>query len=271
MQKDIVAALAAAAALVLGTSTALAQQTDGRWRFSIAPYLWAPSLNGALTVRGRESDIDASFADTLEKADTVFGLNGDVELSNGRWSFFAAPSYMNMTVDESAKVGPLTLGAEARTTLVFVEFGVGHRVAEWGNGGAHGSASGGNLELLAGARYSKLDAKIELDLPPAGVSRSVDKSTDWVDPFFGARARFKLSPHWAINLRGDVGGFGVGAHISLHGLATLGYEFDMFGHDATVFGGYKALYQDYSTGSGPSRFKWDMTTHGPILGLQMTF
>ena len=35
--------------------------------------------------------------------------------------------------------------------------------------------------------------------------------------------------------------------------------------------GYRALYQDYTDGSGRNKFKWNMTLHGPVLGLVVPF
>jgi hypothetical protein len=31
------------------------------------------------------------------------------------------------------------------------------------------------------------------------------------------------------------------------------------------------MYQDYTNGSGDNKFEWDVTLHGPILGLVIEF
>jgi hypothetical protein len=38
-----------------------------------------------------------------------------------------------------------------------------------------------------------------------------------------------------------------------------------------VIAGYRALSQDYDDGSGADRFEWDVTLHGPLLGLSIGF
>jgi hypothetical protein len=38
-----------------------------------------------------------------------------------------------------------------------------------------------------------------------------------------------------------------------------------------ILAGYKALGQDYETGSGPQRFRWDTVMHGPVLGFTVRF
>ncbi len=42
--------------------------------------------------------------------------------------------------------------------------------------------------------------------------------------------------------------------------------------DNAQFGaGYRALYQDYSDGSGANKFEWDVTLHGPVFALGTEF
>ncbi len=49
------------------------------------------------------------------------------------------------------------------------------------------------------------------------------------------------------------------------------YDFDLFGKDASVVAGYRVLVQDFEDGSGANRFAYDVTTHGPILGMVIRF
>lgn len=52
----------------------------------------------------------------------------------------------------------------------------------------------------------------------------------------------------------------------------MGYRISLFGDDnARIQAGYRALYQDYSSGGGHNKFKWDMTLHGPTLALAINF
>jgi hypothetical protein len=54
------------------------------------------------------------------------------------------------------------------------------------------------------------------------------------------------------------------------GLVT--YRFGLFGDDNAKFAaGYRALYQDYSDGSGADKFEWDVTLHGPVFALGIEF
>lgn len=51
----------------------------------------------------------------------------------------------------------------------------------------------------------------------------------------------------------------------------IGYRFGIFGLDCSAVAGYRALSQDYATASGTSGFKWDVTMHGPVMGLVTRF
>jgi hypothetical protein len=80
-----------------------------------------------------------------------------------------------------------------------------------------------------------------------------------------------LSEHWFLLFMGDVGGFGVGSELAWSVTGLLGYRWQGAGVEWAVLAGYRALYQDYSEGSGTDRFRWDTTMHGPVLGLTIRF
>ena len=90
---------------------------------------------------------------------------------------------------------------------------------------------------------------------------------DWWDPILGAQSQIDLSRHWFLWMRSDLGGFGAGSDFTANGSAAIGYRFTIFGHGMAARAGYRVLFQDYDTNSGANRFEWDMTTHGPTLGL----
>ena len=80
----------------------------------------------------------------------------------------------------------------------------------------------------------------------------------------------ELSPRWFLTFRGDFGGFGLESDFTANAWASVGIRFGIFGHPAAFRVGYRGLFQDYDEDSDVERFEWDMTIHGPTLGL-MTF
>lgn len=73
-----------------------------------------------------------------------------------------------------------------------------------------------------------------------------------------------------MTLRADLGGFGIGGSSNLSAQGSLVFRW-LFRPDWDLLLGYRALYQDYETGKGPSKFAYEATTHGPLLGLEFRF
>ncbi len=225
--------------------------TAKNWEWSLSPmYFWAASIEGDITIRGIKVDVEQSFSDTLEDLDgaLMFHFEG---LFRQRWVFFADLMYIRLDPDdESTRIGDISIDYEE----TLAELGGFHR---WTIGN-HA------IDALGGYRYSSL--KGELDLP--GPLPEIDKRESWLDPFFGARWIWSMTDKWGLRLRGDFGGFGIGSDSTWNAIGLI--TFKPWKH-VGFGGGYRALYQDYSTGSGRNKFALDATMYGPILGLDITW
>jgi hypothetical protein len=226
---------------------------DG-WQFNAATFLWAPSISGNITLRGRSFDSSVGALDVLRKSDSVFGYMGNFEAENDRFGVFLQPIWMRLGFTSPAGV----LNSKITTDLTFIEFGGFYRALQ-------GMVDAGRpwfIDAMGGVRLTSMSVSASFALGP-----SLSQTRTWVDPFVGARGRLQFAPRWDVELRGDVGGFGVGSQVSLNTYLLLGYRFTLFGHPAEAFGGYKAQWQDYRSGG----FGWDNVLHGPLLGLNVTF
>jgi hypothetical protein len=271
-----VAAAAPCNAQDAGTQTA---EIDD-WHFLVGPYAWAIGINGDIGKGSRETSVDASFTDIVKASDSLVGLEGHAEAQYKRFGLFFDGIYADITASdkESASDGVVTadLNADLDLQLAILEAGTFYRVVDtyqlW-----HPSPDLGGgtftFDALAGARYTYLKATVDakLDVNQLDFKRDLDGSRDWVDPFVGGRLNVGLTNSADFQLRGDIGGFGVGSDFTWNTQALLGYRFTMFGADAEVWGGYRALAQDYHEGSGSNRFSWDVIIHGPVLGLAITW
>jgi hypothetical protein len=235
---------------------------DSQWTFDAAVYGWLMATHGTLGLKGLDVDIDNSFADTLKASDSLMAFMVHGEAWRDDIGIFLDIAYVDLGYDDIA-VGPLR--ANASNDLAIVEIGGLYRFGRWPIG-VTGQPGSWALEGLGGLRYSYIDGEIDVVGGPA-----VERSKDWVDPFIGLRAVAELSPAWEVSLRGDIGGFGVGSDFTWQLAGLLGYRFSLFGADAKAVVGYRALSQDYKSGSGANRFKWDTTLHGPVLGLSFRF
>ena len=98
--------------------------------------------------------------------------------------------------------------------------------------------------------------------------RNPSGTVDWWDPIIGARWILPIGEAWTFNLRGDVGGFGVGSDFAWQ---LFPYMVWQFGERASMQAGYRAVSGDYYEGSGLSEFKYDVVTQGPQLGVIFRF
>jgi len=261
------------------------------WSFSLTPYAWLTALNGSSTVRGRTTNLDASFVDILNNTQFpkgLFQLAAFGEARYGRWAVLLDAAYMKMalgrslmasrTVDDvNAGVGA---GLGLTMEMVIVEAALAYEVARWNGLTAPGSTTA--LDLYAGARTwwqrGKLDLALSGSVNTADLTLTAERNlsaeanVSWVDPVVGARIRHQFAPRWDLVVSGDIGGFGAGSKFSWQAIGALAYEVSR-SKSVSWSGmlGYKALSVDYSKGSGLSHYEFDMVIHGPILGLVARF
>jgi hypothetical protein len=229
------------------------------WQFSISPYMWALSLDGDVTIKGNTGDADIDF-DTIWDNLNFAGMI-QAEARKGRLGFFINPLVAQLENDETA--------VDLEIDMAIVSFGGFYRFGPWNLYSIAGSY-GPQLvtDIYAGGRYTYLEVNLKIDV----LGFEDDGNEDWIDPIIGIRTLWDLSRKWALSIGGDIGGFGVGSNFSWMATGLVGYGFSFFGQDnAKVFAGYRALYQDYSDGSGADKFKWDVTLHGPIVGFNINF
>jgi hypothetical protein len=223
----------------------------------ITPYVWAAGLYGDVTVRGRDAEVDASFIDIIENSDSLVGFQGQLEVTRGRFGVFGNAYYAKVTVEDAG-----TTGLDVTSRMWFIEFGGQFRLLDT----TAERVPGFTLDVYGGGRYSF----VELDLDTAGTP-STNQEKDWVDPIVGGRLGVVFNEHVFLHFAGDIGGFGVGSDFAWSILGLFGYKWEASGIEWAVLAGYRALGQDYTTGSGTQRFRWDTVMHGPVLGFTVRF
>jgi len=250
------------------------------FHFSFAPYMWLTSISGDISVRNITVDADVDFASIVDASDSVFGLMGaiDIEYKGFVAQFNAAWSEVEFSGSRAfARNG--TLSADVTMDTAWIEAFAGYRFLERSLGTDASARRRVTLDGFVGARFTMIDvdatftARESLTLPngemlTAGQTADRDQSESWFEPFIGARLGLDLSENWSLNLRGDIGGFGIsGADFSWQVAALAGYRWHLDGWAIGVFGGYRVLSQDYSSDD----FAWDAITHGPLLGAQFSW
>jgi len=270
------AALAATVAAGLVCSPVAAEDAapgSAPWELSVTPYLWALALDGDVTVKGIKSSPSVSFSDILDNLN--FAVMLELELRKGRFGLLSDTIYANL--EDDAATGDDRIRIKATANMLIQGLAGTYRLGTWQLADfAQAGPLAVTLDPYAGIRYTYLDTELtgSLDLPDLGVDdrRTTEADKHWVDPIVGLRTAWTLGERLSLILAGDVGGTSTNSQYSAQGVGLIGYRFGLFGQDnANLVVGYRALHQKYQDGDGRSRFDWDVTMHGPVAGLTITF
>jgi hypothetical protein len=238
------------AVAVLALASVATPAAAAEWKHEIAPYLWGSAMEGTVGIGDISAEAEMSFSDILD--DLEFGFMGSYRASRDRYSITVDAIYMGLGVTERGPGGALK--ADIDLDQVGLEADFGYAVAE-------------RFTLFGGLRYVSLDADLRVT-GPLGNELSASEGQDWVDPVIGAIYSWPLAEAWTLNLRGDIGGFGIGSDFAWQGMATLRWQFS----PRSALGiAYRHLDMDYEDGRGQDYFKYDMATSGPAMGVIFTF
>jgi hypothetical protein len=225
--------------------------SESPWRFRITPYAWLPSTSGNIGVGPFTREANVSFSKFAP--DLTLGAMLDIEVAYERWSFENDLVYAQVkssTSETQPFFGKLTTTAYE----VFWTSYLGYRVID---------SKPFTMDLVGGFRLTSLGLDAELT-PGLLPGKSRDWSRTWVDPVIGLRTQTHLT-HWLfIPVRGDIGGFGANSELTWQALAGVGAQISRW---FAVVVGYRALGYEYDQ----ANFRYDVITHGPIIGLSFEF
>lgn len=249
-------------AAIAGGSAAQSATSTDEWRVTVSPYVWATSLDGAITLAGHKAPVDVPFSDAFDQLESV--VMGDVEVRKGRWGGYVDYQYAKTAEDVSLLGMPANLGT--RTTTV--SGGLLYRLIDDPLGGrtAFGDLRSLRVEPIVGARWSKVQADLAT---PLGATR---KGAEWTDLLLGLRVEGDVTDRWTLRAQVDAGGLGDNDRNSVSWQALASYRTPLGDGAVSVNAGYRLLQQNYEqddfTGQ---RFDWKVSRHGPVLGLSLTY
>jgi hypothetical protein len=214
-----------------------------KWTFEVSLYGLAAGMSGNTTVKGVSSDVDVGFEKIWDNL--KFGAMGTARVGYDRWALSTEVIYMDLEATKKS------FTAQAQQWMV--QPALEYRVCQY-------------FVAYVGTRYNS----IELDVNgPLGISRINTSGThDWWDPIIGARVGLPLGKKLGFNVSGDIGGFGAGSDLTWQAYPYFNWQATKI---ASLQLGYRFLYNDYETGSGLKKFKYDILTHGPQLGFTVVF
>jgi len=217
-----------------------AQSGSDEWEFQIAPlYLWAVTLEGDLTARGRDVPIVLPFDQAFDNLEATFTIH--FEAWKGRWGLLTDFNYIDLASDQS--VGPFDFTVSLDNLIA--EASIAHLFDD----GAF---------FYFGGRYYGLDAAIT-----TAMGRELQTDRDWADPIVGLGWRPALGERWTLATRFDVGGFGVNSKLTWMAEAVIDWQVGRF---IALGAGYRALDIDYREES--EDFSYAVRHHGPAAYLR---
>jgi hypothetical protein len=248
------------------------------WRYNVIVYGWSGATQADVTARGRTSSIEVTQQDLIELLYKVrIYFAGRIEVHKGPWGGSFDGMFASL---KDHQAGQIPILVPPRGPLL----GHGTVVAEMSIDEAAlsydfytspclvGNMPELTLEALGGARamYLRTGIQLGVDLPPPlpAITRREDVSKYWVDPFVGGRVLWRPSEKWLLGFRTDFGGFTVNSQFTFNVNAEVAYKINSW---LTVNGGYRALYTDYTNGSGNDKYALNMWIHGPWMGMGAEF
>jgi len=247
--RSLAVLIGGAVALSIGLAERPAAAQEDAFRNTAEIYLMAPSMSGTVDVGPLGTEIEVPSSKIFENL--KFAVLADYRGEARTWAVMADFVYMNLggSGTGSAGLGSADVGVEE----FIVDFGGAWRITK-------------SFELLAGGRYTHLRTTVTLTTPLNTRDARLDQ--DWFDPFVGAQAFLPLSKSLQLQLRGDVGGFGVGCDFTWQATARLNWHVSRV---VQLGLGYRWLDQDFETGSGVDYFRWNILTQGPLMAAGVTF
>jgi hypothetical protein len=239
-------AVIALLAILGAPALARAQSSGGqdKWQFTLAPYLILPWMDGKTAVKGRELAVDVQ-PDEIFSNLQVGGM-GYFEARKARWGVGVDLVYM-------------ALGSSVDQPPANVDFNQGVYTF-MGLRQLHE-----RVDLVFGARWNVLQGKLAFKGP---LQSTFEETKQWVEPIVGLKLQQPLGSRLHFTLEGDIGGFGAGSDFAWQLFPVVGVNVSK---RATLAIGYRVLSEDYETGSGNQRFKYDVITQGIVLGMTFRF
>jgi hypothetical protein len=206
----------------------------------IALYGWVPAISATAGVDDFESSVHASISDVLH------------HFKGGGAAHYESGGRTNVVLD----VIYAKLGGTNNTPDTSIDWTVKQWLVEAGVTLGRTGTDRQFGEGLVGGRYFSLST--DLSLSPQAVSASDTKA--WAEPLVGGRYGVVLSPKWFLLVAGDVGGFGVGSHLTWEGVASFRYHLSQ---TVDLGLGYRYMHIDYDK----SNFKFVGSMSGPLIGI----
>lgn len=195
--KHTLAALSVAALTMAGTGFA-ADGQDAPWQFGVTVPLWAPQIDGNVTVMGHQQDVNISFDQLKDHLDASFALG--LEARKGKFGVYGGVGYMKFSADATGAGG---MRASDELKFFIIDAGMSYLLVKTE------SEHPFLLEGTLGLRYWGTKNDLTLNDSTGAVLFSGGQDRDLEDPMIGLRGSQYLTQKLHLDFAGDIGGFGI--------------------------------------------------------------
>ncbi len=272
---SMVVAAAACAVLLCRASSAQDVETD-ELRVEVLPYAWIPGTVGSIGVRDTTVRVDVGPDDVINMLfdGDALAAGGYAALSYGRFGLFVDSfgGYEEPKVSQTIPTAlccTLDVRATSRISFALTDVGIGWELLRRSLPARSRPLT---LGVWAGTRVVYLSTEVDARAGVVqGVQRraNVSSSTDWADPLLGVRWSVPLLDAVALELRGDIGGFGASSDLTwgLVGDVRIWLPWRPFDLVPYSILGYRVVAFDRSPGEADV----DLQLRGPIAGVGFAF
>lgn len=237
MKRSIVFSCVATIAIAANS----AQAED--WRYSLTPYIWAPSLDLSLDI-GPNPPVSGEQS-LLEILDGAFLIQG--EARRDRWSFLGEFNYLNLSDDFG--VAPTDPIAEWRVQGTMISLAAGYAVHD---------VADTRVEVIGGLRAWVLETSTTV------LNARASKDSSFVDPLIGLRMETSVGSRAAFQGLATIGGSNFGSDRQVEAIAQLKWPW-LGATEVAV--GYRYLSLDFKD----SGALIDATMQGPFVSIGFNF
>ncbi len=228
-----------------------------KYHLLLEPYLFTPAMSGNIDVgRLPKTFICIPAGEVLSYLQ--FGAMLYAEVHNDRFAYTTDILYASLSQDASSKNG--VLSGKATVKQFWWEFEGMYKVQPW-------------FEIGIGARINSVENGLNINyMGPGGgtASGNAKETVSWVDPLIVTRLKGVINDKWMLQLRADIGGFGIGSQLAWQ------LQPDVYFRVSKLFEvglGYRIISMDYHFGTEQAQnyFLFDLEEYGPQLRLGFNF
>ncbi len=230
-----------------------------KWNFEITPFLILPNISGEVQSARLSQDFGIGPADFIETLNGAFML--DAELSRGK--IFISPAYIYTYND----VEKIVWSGDETNQMIIVHPALKKNIFELIGGMRYRIADNLLLDPFIGLRYTSY--YISGDVEGIVNETEIDEHADFWDPLIGVQLHYYPLPRIPVELKADIGGFGIGSELTWSVMFNSGYSLSP---SVDLLAGFAALSNQYETETD-TRHTFGMTsvTYGFDLGVRVYF